>query len=104
MQDILGNFFSTMVGSNFLLMHDNARPYLARIVQEYLQEACIETLDWPPRSPDLNPIEHLGDSLGRQLRNHQPFAASLDGIENILRNMEQYLPRPDYASDFKYKW
>ena len=28
----------------------------------------IQTLDWPARSPDLNPIEHVWDMLGRNVR------------------------------------
>ncbi|KAJ4433602.1 hypothetical protein ANN_15912 [Periplaneta americana] len=40
-------------------MHDNPRPHIFHIVTRYLQEVGIQTLDWPARSPDLNPIEHV---------------------------------------------
>lgn len=79
--------FAGYIGDNFILMHDNARPHVARIVQNYLNEVNIETLDWPPRSPDLNPIEHLWDYVGRQLRNHQPLPASMDDVEYIVRDI-----------------
>ena len=49
--------FAPYIGDNFMLMHDNARPHVARIVQQYLQEVGIRTMVWPPRSPDLNPIK-----------------------------------------------
>lgn len=79
--------FAGYIGDNFLLMQDNARPHTARIVRDYLNEVDIETLDWPPRSPDLNPIEHLWDQMGRQLRDHQPLPASLDDVENFVREI-----------------
>ena len=32
----------------------------------------IETLNWPPFSPDMNPIEHLWDELERRMKKYHP--------------------------------
>ena len=72
-------------------MHDNARPHVARIVNEYLHEVNIRTLNWPPRSPDLNPIEHLWDIIGRALRQHQPPPANLQDIQIMVTDIWQGL-------------
>jgi hypothetical protein len=40
-------------------MQDNARIHTARVVVDFMAEHGITTLEWPPYSPDLNPIEHL---------------------------------------------
>lgn len=40
-------------------MHDNASVHTAYIVRDALQEMGIRVMDWPPHSPDLNPIENL---------------------------------------------
>ncbi|GFW45004.1 hypothetical protein TNCV_4513181 [Trichonephila clavipes] len=32
--------------------------------EQLLESEDIERMDWPARSPDLNPIEHMGFSLG----------------------------------------
>ncbi|GFW28379.1 DDE_3 domain-containing protein [Trichonephila clavipes] len=51
--------YAASIGNDFILMDDNARPHRARIVEEYLEDHGLERMEWPARSPDLNPIEHL---------------------------------------------
>ena len=36
--------------------HDNAPAHKAAVVQEFLRDNEIHTINWPPYSPDLNPI------------------------------------------------
>ncbi|UYV66895.1 FNTB [Cordylochernes scorpioides] len=50
---------------NALYQQDNARPHTARISQQALQD--VQMLLWPPYSPDLSPIEHVWDIIGRRL-------------------------------------
>ncbi|CAJ0968134.1 unnamed protein product, partial [Ranitomeya imitator] len=51
--------YAGAVSPGFLLMQDNARPHVAGLGQQFLQDEGIEAMDWPARSPDLNPIEHI---------------------------------------------
>ena len=47
------------IGPEFILTDDNARPHRVPVTDAYLQRETIERMDWPARSPDLNPIEHV---------------------------------------------
>ncbi|GFU59972.1 transposable element Tcb1 transposase [Trichonephila clavipes] len=64
--------FRGAMGAEFLFMDENARRHRANIVDECLQSEKITRMDWPAYSPDLNPIEHVGDMLGRRITARHP--------------------------------
>ena len=42
-----------------LFMQNNAPIYTAHVVRRWFKDIGVDVLEWPPYSPDLNPIKHL---------------------------------------------
>ncbi|GFS90404.1 transposable element Tcb2 transposase [Trichonephila clavipes] len=59
--------FRGAMGLQFLFMDYNAPCHRTVAAEQLLESEDIERMDWPARSPDLNPIEHVWDFLGRHL-------------------------------------
>ncbi|KAJ4439301.1 hypothetical protein ANN_07423 [Periplaneta americana] len=93
--------FGQFVGDNFVLMHDNAWPHFAHAVGDYLQEVGIHVLPWPARSPDMNPIEHVWDMLGRHVKNRRPRPESLQELRRALGEEWELIPQEDIANQIE---
>ncbi len=87
-----------------LLHHDNARPHVAHVVTEFLEEKGIETVPHPPYSPDLAPCDFwLFPEVKKALRgvrftsNHQVVKAvearckelSKDGLSFVFQKWQE---------------
>jgi hypothetical protein len=93
--------FAPFIGDQFVFMHDNARPHIAGIVRDYLEETNITTMVWPARSPDLNPIEPVWDMLGRRLRASDPRPNSLAEARNRLVEIWENLDQNDIRAEIE---
>jgi DDE superfamily endonuclease len=69
------------------------------MTKKWLGEENITTLEWPPQSPDLNPIENAWVVLERQIRKREKKPTN----KNELWEMQQeewYKLDPEYIKSF----
>ena len=72
----------------------NARGHRARITDQYLEQATIVRMEWPARSPDLNPIEHAWDMLQTAVSSRPVQPASVQELRQAL--LEEWDQIPQY--------
>lgn len=82
-----------------LFQQDNARAHSARLTMDFMNQNNVQVLPWPAFSPDLNPIEHLWDHLGKRVysrrqpptNRQQLIRALLEEWDNITQIQIQRL-------------
>jgi hypothetical protein len=54
--------------NSFSIVHDNARAHISKLTTQYLKEKKIYSYDHPPKSPDLNPVEHCWSMMKNYIK------------------------------------
>ena len=68
-----------------VFQQDNARPHVTRDNIQFLLNNNIDFIDdWPSKSPDLNPIEHLWDNLDTRVRQRQNLPGNVNELRDAL--------------------
>lgn len=85
--------FAQRAGRRFIFQDDNARAHRVRVVNDYLQRHHIVHMPWPAMSPDLSPIEHVWDMIGRRVRRRQRQPTTLQELAAALQEEWDRLPQ-----------
>lgn len=85
-----------LVEHDLLFMHDLSSIHTSHLATHWLAQRNIRVMeDWPPKGPDLNPVENVWGELVRQSRNESRNRDHL--WENVLHAFNQ-LPN-DYFTN-----
>ena len=80
-------------GPGLTFQQDNATPHTAGLTRTFLAQNNVNVLGWPSKSPDLSPIEHVWDELGRRVRNRRPKPQTRQELDAALINEWNNIPR-----------
>ncbi|GFX44134.1 transposable element Tcb2 transposase [Trichonephila clavipes] len=73
--------------------HDRREPHRANLVEDFLFEEGIVRMECPACSPDMNPIDHVWDALGRRVAGHQSPPQTLLDLERALLEEWDRIPQ-----------
>ncbi|GFV83444.1 transposable element Tcb2 transposase [Trichonephila clavipes] len=82
--------YAAAIEDDFILMDDNCRQHRANLVDDSLFEEGIVRMEWPVCSPDMNPIEHVWDALGRRVAGRHPPNFSKNWKELFWKSGAEY--------------
>ncbi|GFW34963.1 transposable element Tcb2 transposase [Trichonephila clavipes] len=85
--------YAAAIGDDFILMDDNCRPHHANLVEDFFFVEGIVRMEWPARSPDRIPIEHVWNALGTRVASRQPPPQTLQELERALLEEWKRIPQ-----------
>ncbi|KAJ4439779.1 hypothetical protein ANN_07907, partial [Periplaneta americana] len=67
-------------------------PHVSAATMQWYPDNNVHRLNWPARSPDLNPIKHLWDKLDRRLRSREMRPTSIVQLSAMLQEEWRRIP------------
>ena len=76
-----------------IFMQDRAPCHKAMVILNFLKAENVTIMDWPPQSPDLNPIEYVWKTRGERSKARNP--KTTEQLRNALQEDWNKITRQD---------
>ena len=87
----------SVLPSGFIFQQDGAPAHTAKLAQDFIATNCSEFIgkdEWPPNSPDLNPLDyHVWGAMLERYKTFHPKPKNIDELKNVLQVIWDQLPQ-----------
>lgn len=87
-------FLHTHCCDHFTFQQDNASIHRSKETKKWFAEHNIDLLDWPARSPDLNPIENLWGILVRRIYANGDQYETIKDLQSAILKAWENIEKP----------
>jgi hypothetical protein len=86
-----------LLPNNFVFQQDGAPAHSSRLAQEWIEQHSPEFVkknDWPPNSPDLNPLDyHVWGAMLERYKVFTPKPSNKAELKTVLETIWEELPQ-----------
>ena len=88
---------NNLAPNDFIFQQDGAPAHTSRLAQDWLEQHCpdfIKKDEWPPNSPDLNPLDfHVWGAMLEKYRAYKPKPKNKAELKTVLQTVWDDLPQ-----------
>ena len=86
-----------LLPNGYIFQQDGAPAHFSRLAQEWIGQRCPEFIkkdDWPPNSPDLNPLDyHVWGAMLEKYKVYTPKPTNKAELKTVLEAIWEDLPQ-----------
>lgn len=96
MEEVMLPFASEEMPLRWVFQQDNDPKHTSKTAKRWFEEKQISVMEWPPQSPDLNPLENLWADVKKGVSEQQP--SNINDLWSTIQRCWSAIPLQRYQS------